>query len=171
MNATRATLAIAVLLPAMLAAGTASAQPQAAAQQQAAPSEPRDESTAESIRHYAVARRVEATAAARRATTALDAQIEELQGQVDERWSRMSQDTRARSQATMAELRRRRTDAAEWYGGMRHGSAGAWVEVRDGFARSYRDLADALRRARTQFKQQPDDAAKPASEPAPGHSQ
>jgi hypothetical protein len=65
----------------------------------------------------------------------------------------MADSTQSRSQDAMRRLRERRTDLAEWYGGLRHGSAGAWSEVTTGFADSYRAMSDALRRARDEFQQ------------------
>ena len=107
----------------------------------------------DALRDYSVQRRDEAVARARQATEALDQRIEVLQSRSQEGWARMSQATRTRSQKTMADLRTRRNQLAEWYGGMRHGSADAWDEVKNGFVTSYHDLADAMRKARRQFDQ------------------
>jgi hypothetical protein len=59
----------------------------------------------------------------------------------------------------MADLRKRRNQLAEWYGGMRHSSVDAWGEVKSGFVTSYHDLADAMRNAREQFDQDRSDEA------------
>jgi hypothetical protein len=109
------------------------------------------EEAAEAIRNYTVERRNEAVARTSEAMAQTDRRIDRLQDQTNERWSRMSEATRQRSQAAMADIRRRRSDVAEWAGGMRHGSIEAWNEVRSGFVKSYRDLAEALRKAREQF--------------------
>lgn len=103
--------------------------------------------TVDAIRSYSAERRTEAAANAKRAANDLDRQMERLQQQTDLGWARMSQASRARSQATMADLRKRRNALAEWMGGMRHGSNAAWTEVRDGFVKSYHELADAIRKA------------------------
>lgn len=109
------------------------------------------ERTVDAIRAYSAERRAEAVADAKRAADDLDRQTQRLQEQMDQRWGRMSQAARARSQATMADLRQRRNALAEWYGGLRHGSTAAWGEIRSGFVRSYHELADAVRRARAEF--------------------
>jgi hypothetical protein len=106
---------------------------------------------AEAIRSYTVERRNEAVARTSEAMAETDRRIDRLQDQTNERWSRMNEATRQRSQAAMADIRRRRGDAAEWVGGMRHSSTEAWSEVRAGFVKSYRDLAEAVRKAREQF--------------------
>lgn len=105
----------------------------------------------DAIRAYSAERRAEAVADAKRAAEALDAQMQRLQEQTDQGWDRMSQAAKTRSQATMKDLRERRNALAEWSGGMRHSSAAAWAEVRGGFVKSYQELAEAIRNARTQF--------------------
>lgn len=118
----------------------------------------------EAIRTYSAERRVEAMANAKRAAEDLDRQMQTLQQQMDQRWGRMSEAARARGQATMADLRKRRYVLAEWMGGLRHGSTAAWDEVRSGFVKSYHELADALRRARADFeKEKKDHAAEKAA--------
>lgn len=105
----------------------------------------------DAIRGYSVERRDEAVARARQSAEQLDRNIEELEARADARRERMGDAARARSRKAMSDLRQRRTQLAEWTGGMRHGSADAWAEVKTGFVKSYHDLADALRKARTQL--------------------
>lgn len=115
----------------------------------------------EAIRGYSTELREQAVANARRAAEDLDRQMARLQAQTDQRWSRMGEAARTRSQATMADLRQRRNALAEWYGGLRHSSTAAWGEVRVGFVTSYHELAEALRKARAEFEkddEQPPDA-------------
>lgn len=112
----------------------------------------------EQLREYTVTRREEALQQARESAEELDRRIATLQQDLQGRWGTMNQDARARMDATMADLRMRRTRLAEWYGGMRHGSDQAWDEVRSGFIQSYHDLSDAFGRARAAF----DEARKPA---------
>lgn len=121
----------------------------------------------DAIRGYSAERRDEAAASARRAADDLDRQMARLQERTDQRWARMNQAARSRSQATMADLRKRRNAMAEWYGGIRHSSTAAWSEVRSGFVTSYHELADALRKARAEFEQDEKDGAAPRDD-APG---
>lgn len=83
--------------------------------------------------------------------------MERLQQQTDQNWARMSQASRTRSQATMADLRKRRNALAEWVGGLRHSSATAWGDVRSGFVKSYHELADAIRKARDESDKDDED--------------
>ena len=114
-------------------------------------------SAMDEFRALSAERRDEAIAAAGRAAADLDREMARLQQQMDQGWERMSQATRERSQAAMADLRHRRNTLAEWFGGMRHGSTAAWAEVRGGFANSYQELAEALRKARAEFARQAQD--------------
>ena len=113
----------------------------------------------EALREVSAERRDEAVAAARRAADDLDRQMEILQRQMDEGWNRMSEVTRARSRASMADLRQRRNALSEWLGGMRHSSGAAWDEVRGGFVKSYQELAEAMRKARAEFARDETDPA------------
>ncbi len=171
--------AVALLMTVMpMAAAQSSAQepppadPPKAEQPQNEPakSNPRDsqlrkevDQKVDAIRTYSAERRDEAVANGRRAAEDLDRQMERLQGQMDQGWDRMSQAARTRSQATMADLRKRRNALAEWYGGMRHSSTAAWSEVRGGFVKSYHELADAMRKAKAEFEQ--DDKNRAADKP------
>ena len=120
----------------------------------------------EALREVSAQRRDEAVATARRAAEDLDRQMETLQRQMDEGWDRMSEVARARSRASMADLRQRRNALAEWLGGMRHSSGAAWSEVRSGFVKSYQELAEAMRRARAEFARDDADRAPEPSDPA-----
>ena len=141
------------------------AKPPAAAPQPPATAVRREaEQAVDAIRGYSAELREQAMANARRAAEDLDRQMARLQAQTDQRWSRMGEAARTRSQATMADLRQQRNALAEWYGGLRHGSAAAWGEVRVGFVNSYHELAEALRKARAEFGKD----ETPAAEPPPG---
>lgn len=112
-----------------------------------------DAQVGERIRRFSVERREDAIAAARQATDAMDRQMERMQAQLSAGWSRMNATTRDRSERALADLRKRRNALAEWVGGMQHGSTAAWTEVRNGFARSYDELAAAMRQARADLQQ------------------
>lgn len=117
----------------------------------------------DAIRDYSLERRDDAVARARRAAEQFDREIDQMQAQADARWERMSDAARARSRAAITDLRQRRTQLAEWTGGMRHGSAAAWSEVKTGFVKSYHDLAEALEKARVQLERD-ERPAQPADE-------
>ena len=63
----------------------------------------------------------------------------------------MSKASREKSQQTLQELRKKRNDLAEWYGGMKQSSAEAWGEVKQGFIKSYHTLSEAFDKASKKF--------------------
>lgn len=42
--------------------------------------------------------------------------------------------------------------AGEWYGGMKHSSAGAWNQMKKGFSDAYQSLYDSWKKATDEFK-------------------
>lgn len=108
----------------------------------------------DAIRGYSVERRDEALARARTALQETDRDLRELQARSDAQRERLGDAARARRDEAMADLRERRNQLAEWTGALQHGSTQAWAEVKDGFVRSYRELADALAKAQAQFEQE-----------------
>jgi hypothetical protein len=48
-------------------------------------------------------------------------------------------------------LGQKRNKLAEWYGGMKHSSAGAWKHVKKGFLKSWEALLDAYEQAKKEF--------------------
>jgi hypothetical protein len=108
----------------------------------------------DAIRDYSLERRNEAVVRARQSADDIDRRMGQLQAQMEQRWDRMSEAARTRSQQEIADLRQRRNELSEWTGGMRHSSAEAWDEVKTGFIESYNNLAEALRKARTEFERE-----------------
>lgn len=117
------------------------------------PAPDKADETVERLREYSALRRQEALEQAQQSAEQLDRDIAGLQQDVQARWQSMGQDARHRMTAAMTDVRTRRTQLAEWYGGMRHASDQAWGEVRTGFVASYRELSDAFARARAQFEE------------------
>ena len=52
---------------------------------------------------------------------------------------------------TLAALYRQRNELAEWYGGIKYSSAGAWEEVKNGFIQSYHVLQKSFKQAAEKF--------------------
>jgi BMFP domain-containing protein YqiC len=86
---------------------------------------------------YSAAQREAALARARTTLQAMDARIEQLEAQANDQWDQLSQSARQKRQATLRALREQRNRVAEWYGGMKHSSASAWDEVKEGFIGAY----------------------------------
>ncbi len=60
----------------------------------------------------------------------------------------MDQAARRKARATLNALRRERNEVAEWYGGLKHGSAESWEQVKAGFLKSYQALKESFAKAR-----------------------
>lgn len=103
------------------------------------------EDTGKTIGSYTIAQRDQAIKSAQAALADADARMRRLERKMDREWDKMDDAARKRARETMDTLRRERNDAAEWYGGLKHGSAEAWDEVRSGFVNSY----EVLRRSFT----------------------
>lgn len=58
----------------------------------------------------------------------------------------------AQRDEALRELRQQRNRVAEWYGGMEHGSAHAWEQVKRGFVTAYGELNSALGKAAKEFE-------------------
>lgn len=107
--------------------------------------------TADAIKNYSAAQKDEAQKKAKATLDDVDARIGELEARVSKNWSSMSQSARDHAHATLQALRKKRNEVAEWYGAVKHSSAEAWDEVKRGFSKSYRDLAESVSKARKEF--------------------
>src|SRR5258708_10976523 len=107
--------------------------------------------TSRAIKNYTVAQRDEAIKNAKAALDDADRRIDRMERKLDSEWERMDQATRKRARATLDALRRERNEAAEWYGGLKHSSAGSWEQVKTGFVKNYEGLKGSLAQARKGF--------------------
>lgn len=105
----------------------------------------------DALNSYSAAQREAAVARAKTTLQAMDARIEQLQVQADEQWDELSESARQKRQATLRALREQRNRVAEWYGGMKHSSASAWSDVKDGFIGAYGILNRSFGRALAEF--------------------
>jgi len=107
---------------------------------------------AQAIKNYSANQRDEALSKVKSALDALDAAIDRLQASIDREWDQMSQASRDKARATMKKLNEQRNQVAEWYGGMKHSSAGAWDQMKKGFSDAYQSLYDSWKKATDEFK-------------------
>ncbi|HET7766304.1 MAG TPA: hypothetical protein VFK92_14550 [Burkholderiales bacterium] len=103
--------------------------------------------TARAVGKYTIQERDEALKSAKAALDDVDARMRTLDRKVDREWDRMDQAARARARTAQNALRRERDDVAEWYGGLKHGSAESWDEVKTGFVSSYEKLKASFAKA------------------------
>ena len=106
---------------------------------------------AEAIKSYSVAQRDEALQKAKAVLDDLDARIDRLQSQLNEKWEQMDQIARQKATASLTALRKQRNEIAEWYGGLKHSSSKAWEDVKAGFLKSYQALREAFDKAQSEF--------------------
>jgi Skp family chaperone for outer membrane proteins len=105
------------------------------------------EDTGKAIGSYTIAQRDQAIKSAQAAVADLDARLRRMERKVDEDWDKMDAAARKRARATLNALHKERDEVAEWYGGLKHGSAEAWDEVKGGFVKSYEGLKQSLGKA------------------------
>jgi hypothetical protein len=104
------------------------------------------------LMHYGVGQRDEALARGRKLLHRMDGRLDALEAQTQRNWSTLDRAARERRREALRELRRQRNRVAEWYGGMEHGSAGAWDHLRRGFVTAYGALDKAFVRAAKEFE-------------------
>jgi len=106
---------------------------------------------AEAIKGYSVDQRDEALKKAKAVLGDLDACIEPLESQLNEKWDQMDQSARKKAMATLATLRKQRNDVAECYGGLKHSSSKAWEDVKESFLKSYQELRSTFDKVKGEF--------------------
>jgi len=105
----------------------------------------------QALNSYTVDQKDKAIRRARTALDNLDKRIDELEVLLSERWDEMDNAAREKAHASLRALRTRRNQAAEWYGSLKHSSAGAWEHMKEGFSDAYRSLNSAWERAEKEF--------------------
>lgn len=103
------------------------------------------------LKDYSIRQKDQAVKTSKEALADMDARMERMENRLSEQWSRMNESARVKARATMKSLRQKRTETAEWYGGMKQSSAAAWKNVKKGFSRSYEDLKNAFREAEREY--------------------
>ena len=140
------------LLLALLLAGPALA---ATKSHKATPEEVRADvaKTLKDLGHYSARQRDAAVTAAKKAMAKTDVAIDQVETKMEKDWDSMDAAARRNARATLKALQQERNDLSEWYGGMKHSSAGAWESIKKGFAKSYKTLEKTLEKAAAKFKE------------------
>lgn len=107
---------------------------------------------ARALMRYGVAQRNEALERGKRLLHRMDRRLDTLEAQTQKDWSHLDRSAREQRRKTLRELRRQRNRVAQWYGGMEHGSAGAWNNVKRGFVTAYGALDRSFIRAARSFE-------------------
>jgi len=103
---------------------------------------------ARAVGKYTIQQRDEAIKSAKSALDDVDARMRALDRKVDREWDQMDQAARKKAREAQSALRRERDEVAEWYGGLKHGSAESWEDVKSGFVSSYQKLKASFAKAR-----------------------
>ncbi len=105
-----------------------------------------------SITRFSADQRDQAAEAARRDLAQLDRQIDKLdEDQMNRKWDQLSEETRQNWRKTRGALKKKRVEAAEWYGGVKRGSVDAWDEIKRGYDKAFSELNKAWQKAREDF--------------------
>ena len=107
--------------------------------------------TLNAIGSYTAEQRAAAVEKAKEALAKTDAHIDQVQQKIEQDWQSMSEDARHAAKQSLKDLRHKRTEIAEWYGGLKHSSANAWDKVKKGFSSSYQELEESLEKGREKF--------------------
>jgi chromosome segregation ATPase len=105
----------------------------------------------EALKNYSIEKKDAAVSEVKVALEDLDARIDRMQNGIEKKWDEMDQASRDKAKETMQALRKKRNELSEWYGGMKHSSAEAWTDVKDGFVKGYEALANAFDEAENEF--------------------
>lgn len=103
------------------------------------------------LQQYTVEQRDQAVKEAEQARKKLDGRIDELETRVDNNWDNMNQAARQKARANLKALRKQKNELAEWYGGLKNSSAGAWQQMKKGFSDAYQALSDSWEKAKSEY--------------------
>jgi hypothetical protein len=105
----------------------------------------------DAFKSYGADKREELVPKAKAALDELDRRIEELDARLERKGEQLSESARRESREQVKQLRAKRNEIAEWYGGLKHSSAAAWEHVKKGFSDAFGALSDALAKAEREF--------------------
>jgi hypothetical protein len=105
----------------------------------------------EAIKKYSIEKKDKAVREVKVVLEDLDARIDRMQIRLEKKWDEMDQASREKAANTIQALRKKRNELSEWYGGLKHSSADAWEEVKNGFVKGYEALANAFDKAENEL--------------------
>ncbi|MBI5594038.1 MAG: hypothetical protein HY881_26620 [Deltaproteobacteria bacterium] len=81
----------------------------------------------------------------------LDKRIDELEAHIDESWDKMNKAARENARASLKELRKQRTQVAEWYGSLKSSAGDVWKRMEKGFSDAVKSLNDTWEKTEKEF--------------------
>lgn len=97
----------------------------------------------DAVAEYSGQERDQALARAEEALNRLDAEIERREQALRENWAGMSESARETARENLRELRDARNALGERFGALQAGAAGAWDELKAGFADAWAAFSEA----------------------------
>ena len=101
----------------------------------------------ETIKKYSIEQRDEAVKSTKSTLDKMDKRIDQMESDLNKKWKNMTESAREQKQKSIHALKKNRNEVAEWYGGLKHGSANAWEEIKTGFSNAYEVLGHAVNKA------------------------
>ncbi|MDA3970656.1 MAG: hypothetical protein PF442_04840 [Desulfobulbaceae bacterium] len=111
----------------------------------------------QALQTYSAAQRDEAIEEVRAALEHLDNRIDGLEKRIDNDWDKMDRTAQKKARASLKELRRQRTNVAEWFGGLQSSSIEAWDHMKEGFSDAFNSLHQAWQKAEKEFSDSKED--------------
>jgi uncharacterized protein YukE len=105
----------------------------------------------QTLKGYSAAQRDEAIAKIKVTLDDLDQRINALEATIDASWEKMDKTGRENARTSLQELRKERTEVAEWYGSLKNSSADAWEQTKKVFSDAYKDLSDAWEKSEIEY--------------------
>ncbi len=107
---------------------------------------------ASAIGDYTIEQKDAAVAKAKELMDQLDQKTSKLEINIEKNWDTMKTATRQNYQKSLKEMRQRRNQLSEWYGGMKQSSKDAWGEMKQGFADTYDKVVNAYNDTENEMK-------------------
>lgn len=105
----------------------------------------------QTLKGYSAVQRDEAIARIKVTLDDLDQRINALEARIDTNWEKMDKTARGNARTSLQELRKERTQVAEWYGSLKSTSAEAWEQTKRVFSDAYKNLNDAWEKSEKEF--------------------
>lgn len=96
-----------------------------------------------SMASYTAAQKKKAIAVMEKSLDALDREVDEMEAWSTKHWSELSDSARKSRQDALRNLRKARTETAEWLGSLRYSTSETWDEVKIGFLKATEKLKGA----------------------------
>lgn len=147
----KAHAAVAVALAAIIAAPVCLASPPSSGKTTGKETKQEIIDAGRAIKNYSIRERDKAVEKAKAALDDMDSRIDRMETWSNEHWDRLDRSAREKTRETLKDLRMRRNQVAEWYGGLKYSSEKSWDRMKKGFSDSYDALREAWKKAEKEW--------------------